>query len=158
MCFSQLGPSLLWPRDRSEWVQIPALFSELSQNHCFFFLCVSVSRKTDLLLLLILGLGKAALGLQLIPSNQLQCIRQIWSITALSLCTWANKSTLLQNKSGGGTRNAGLVMDLCSDSQYLQQQGGNRLTQRGCEDAAVRPVLASSSSPKFVSSPTSLFS
>lgn len=67
-----------------------------------FCLCVSVSRNTDLLLLLISRLGKAALGLQLIPSNQLQCIRQIWSITALSLCTWANKLTLLQNMNMSG--------------------------------------------------------
>lgn len=32
---SQLGLSLLWPRDCSERVEIPALFSELSQNHRF---------------------------------------------------------------------------------------------------------------------------
>lgn len=101
LCLSQLGLSLLWPR-RVFWESADTSFVFRIEPKPLFCLCVSVSRNTDLLLLLISGLGKAALGLQLIPSNQLQCIRQIWSITALSLCTWANKLTLLQNMNMSG--------------------------------------------------------
>lgn len=90
LSLSQLRLSLLWPSNCSDREEIPAPLSGLSQDHSFVSMW-QWGEKTDLLLILISGLGKAALGLEVILSNQHHCLQQIWSATSRSICIGANR-------------------------------------------------------------------